>query len=454
MTSGLPMEKKQKGERKKKKKRKVEADTDETIPKKKKAKGTPSTTLGRAPDAESQPVPGVPLGAASMAVEQRTSLDEQLEAHLLGTEPPAKVAKQSQTTASSTAPQGPDMGGFLARLRKSIPWFGTQQAVVTTPVPRRSKQTWILVPVAEARTTRPLTVRELLVRQAVKEIPEGSLPEAPQPTALRSPLAREVSITETGAQEPTAMDAAAQKEPTVPSSRMAMDEPVIPINLERQVKTTEVTVAQEMVAPVMEEEEPVGPPPIETRTIKTQWGNYAMIDMRILDQLGRSEVADQGLTELMQGAMQPRPALGPAEIPGMMEVELVQTAQATMSQATPLTGSQGTAGSELSGNQKTQGGGHGKGKLIGKQPTKRGRKGMPRKKTATLAIPLVKRTDQPRQGGQQYHLPCLMAGQKYPPIDRTIAPLRVVKARAFRTDGRIEIVDWMKKQILECHEAD
>ena len=78
---------------------------------------------------------------------------------------------------------------------------------------------------------------------------------------------------------------------------------------------------------------------------------------------------------------------------------------------------------------------------------------MPKKKTATPAIPLVKRTDQPRQGGQQYQGPCLMAGQKYPPIDRTIAPLRIAKARVFRMDGRIEIVDWMKKQILECHEA-
>ena len=78
---------------------------------------------------------------------------------------------------------------------------------------------------------------------------------------------------------------------------------------------------------------------------------------------------------------------------------------------------------------------------------------MPKKKTATPAIPLVKRTDQPRQGGQQYQGPCLMAGQRYPPIDRTIAPLRVAKARTFRPDGRIKIVDWTKEQILECHEA-
>ena len=46
-----------------------------------------------------------------------------------------------------------------------------------------------------------------------------------------------------------------------------------------------------------------------------------------------------------------------------------------------------------------------------------------------------------------------MAGQRYPPIDRTITPLRVAKARMFRLDGRILIVDWMKEQILECHEA-
>ena len=345
------------------------------------------------------------------------------------------------------------MGGFLAGHRKSIPWAGTRQAVVTTPVPRWSKQTWIPVPVAEAQMTMPTTVRELFARQAMKEIPKGSLLEAPQPTALRSPPAREVSTMETGGQEPTTMDAEAQKEPTVPSSGMAMDEPVITINLECQVKTTEVTVAQEMVAPVTGEEQPVGPPPIEARTVEIQWGNYATIDTRILDQLGRSEVMDQGLTELVQGATQCGPALGPAEIPGMMEMELVQTAQATTSQTTPSTGSQGTAGGKLSGDQKTQGGGHGKGKSIGKQPTKRGQKGMPKKKTVTPAIPLVKRTDQPRQGGQQYQGPCLMAGQKYPPIDRTIAPLRVAKARAFRMDGRIEIVDWTKKQILECHEA-
>ena len=98
MTSGPPMEKKQKEERKKKKKRKVEADADEPISKKKKAKGTPSAALGRAPDAEPLPVPGVPPGATLTALEQRTSLDEQLEAHLLGTEPqsqwPSKARPQ------------------------------------------------------------------------------------------------------------------------------------------------------------------------------------------------------------------------------------------------------------------------------------------------------------------------------------------------------------------------
>ena len=287
MTSGPSMEKKQKGERKKKKKRKAEVDADEPTLKKKKAKGTPSATLGRAPDTEPPPVPGVPPGAALTAIEWRTSLDEQLEAHLLGADSPATVAQQSQTAASSTAPQGPDMGGFLAGLRKSIPWAGTQQAVVTTPVPRQSKQTWIPVPVAEARMTRPPTIRESLARQAVKEITRGSLLEVPQPTALRSPPVREVSPMEAGGQEPIAMDAEALKEPTVPSSGVATDEPVIPTDLECQVRTTEVTVVQETVAPVMEEEEPMGLPPMEARTIKTQGGNYATIDMRILDQLGR-----------------------------------------------------------------------------------------------------------------------------------------------------------------------
>ena len=204
---------------------------------------------------------------------------------------------------------------------------------MTTPVLRWSKQTWIPVSVAEARTTRSPTVRELLARQAAKEIPGGSLLEVPQPTALRSPLVREVPPMETGGQEPIAMDAEAQKEPMMPLSRTATDEPVIPTDLECQVRTTEVTVAQEMVTLVTEEEEPMGPPPIETRTIETQRGNYATINTRILDQLGRLEVADQGPIELVQGATQPKPALGPAEIPGMMEVELVQMAQATTSQA-------------------------------------------------------------------------------------------------------------------------
>ena len=129
-TSEPPPQKKQKGEGKKKK-RQVEADTMESTPKKKKTKGTPSIDLGRAPDTEPLPVPEMPPGAAPMAVEQRSSLDEQLEAHLLGTEPPITVAQQSQTATSSITPQGPDMGGFLARLRKSIPWAG-----VTTPIPR------------------------------------------------------------------------------------------------------------------------------------------------------------------------------------------------------------------------------------------------------------------------------------------------------------------------------
>ena len=324
--------------------------------------------------------------------------------------------------------------------------------MVTTPVLRQPKQTWIPVPMAEAQTTKPLTVRELLARQAVRETPGEPTLEAPQPTALRSPLVREVPTMETGGQEPTAMGVEAREELTVPSSGVATDEPIILTDLECQVKTTEVTVAQEMVTLVTEEEEPMGPPPIETRTVETQGGNYAMIDMRILDQLGRLEVADQGPTELVQGSSQPKQALGPAEIPSMMEVELVQMAQATTSQAAPVSGSQGSAGGKLNSNQRTHGEGHGKGKLIGKQPAKKGRKGMP-KKTVTPAILLVKRTDQPRQGGQQSRGPCLMAGQRYPPIDRTIAPLRVARARMFRSDGRIEIMDWMEEQIMDCQEA-
>ena len=84
---------------------------------------------------------------------------------------------------------------------------------------------------AEAQMTRPLTVKELLAKQAVKEIPGGPMLETPPPTALRSPTAREVYTMETEGQEPITMDKEAQKKPTVPSSRMAADEPVIPANL-------------------------------------------------------------------------------------------------------------------------------------------------------------------------------------------------------------------------------
>ena len=122
VTSKAPPEKKQKGERKKK--RKVETDTAGPIPKEKKAKGTPSSALGRAPNAELLLVPEVPPGAALVAVEQRSSMDKQLEAHLLSVDPLATVAQQSQTASSSTVLQVPDMGGFLARLRKSIPQAG------------------------------------------------------------------------------------------------------------------------------------------------------------------------------------------------------------------------------------------------------------------------------------------------------------------------------------------
>ena len=133
---------------------------------------------------------------------------------------------------------------------------------------------------------------------------------------------------------------------------------MIPTDLECQVKTMEVTVTQETVTLAMEEEEPVGLPSIETRTVETQKGNYATIDMRVLDQLGRLEVTEQGLTELVQGASQPKPALGPAEIPGMVEVELVQIAQATTSQAASSMGNQEPAGGKPSSTWRTQGEGH------------------------------------------------------------------------------------------------
>ena len=194
---------------------------------------------------------------------------------------------------------------------------------MTTPVLRWSKQTWILVPVAEAQMTRPLTVKEFLAKQAVKEIPRGPTLETPPPTAFRSPMAREVSNMETEGQEPITMDKEVQKEPKVPSRRMAANEPVIPTTLECQVGTTGVTVVLEMDTSMMEKEKSTEPPPIETRTVETKGGNYVTIDTRILDQWGRLEVVDQSPAKPTQGAMQPKPALGPAEIPGLVEVELV-----------------------------------------------------------------------------------------------------------------------------------
>ena len=131
---------------------------------------------------------------------------------------------------------------------------------------------------------------------------------------------------ETGEQEPIPMDTEMQEEPTVPSSGVATDKPVIPTDLECQIKTMEEAATQEMVTPVTEEAEPMRPPSIETRTVEIQRGNYKTIDTRVLEQLGRMEVAAQGSTELIRVASQPKPALGPAEIPGMVEVELVQMA--------------------------------------------------------------------------------------------------------------------------------
>ena len=69
-------------------------------------------------------------------------------------------------------------------------------------------------------------------------------------------------------------------------------------------------------------------------------------------------MTEQGPTKLVQGASQPKPALGPAEIPGLVEVELVQMAQATTSQAASLMENQEPAGGKPSNNQRTQGEGH------------------------------------------------------------------------------------------------
>ena len=346
-----PPEKKQKKEIKKNKKKEVEADSAEPVPKKKKAKGTLSATLRRAPEAELLPVPEVPQEAALVAMKQRSGMDKQLEAHLLDVDPPERVAQPSQTASSSMVPQVPELEGFLAGLRNSIPGARTQQVVVATPFPNWPKQSWIPVPVAEAQMTKPPTVRELLARQAVRGTPKGPTPEASQPIALRSPLAREVSTMETGEQAALPMDTKMLEELMVPLSGAGTIEPMIPTDLEHQVKTMEEAVMQETVTPVTEEEEPMRLPSIETRTVETQRGNYMMIDTRILDQLGRMEVTAQGPAELVWVASQPKPALGPAEIPGMMEFELVQVVQATTSQTASSTGNQEPAGGKQIGTR-------------------------------------------------------------------------------------------------------
>ena len=66
-------------------------------------------------------MPEVPQEAAPVAVEQRSGMDEQLEAHLLGTDTPATVAQPSQTASSSKVPQVLVLGNFLTGLRESIP---------------------------------------------------------------------------------------------------------------------------------------------------------------------------------------------------------------------------------------------------------------------------------------------------------------------------------------------
>ena len=108
----------------------------------------------------------------------------------------------------------------------------------------------------------------------------------------------------TGEQEPIPMDAEMQEEPTVPLSGVATKEPVIPTDLEHQVETMEEATTQETVTLVMEKEEPMRLPSIETRTVETQRMNYMTINMRILDQLGRMEVTAQGQAESVWVASQ------------------------------------------------------------------------------------------------------------------------------------------------------
>ena len=87
------------------------------------------------------------------------------------------------------------------------------------------------------------------------------------------------------------MAAETQGEPIVLLSGAAANEPIILTDLECQVKATEGAATQEMVTLVMKDTEPMGPPPIETRTIETQRGNYMTINMRVLEELGRVEAS-------------------------------------------------------------------------------------------------------------------------------------------------------------------
>ena len=121
ITSEPTPEKKQKEERKKKKKRKVKADAAGLIPKKKKAKGTPSAALGRVPNAELLPVPEVPPGAALVAVEQRSGIDEELEAHLLGADPPSHSGPAKPDRVQFNGTLGPEHGRFLGQTQKIYP---------------------------------------------------------------------------------------------------------------------------------------------------------------------------------------------------------------------------------------------------------------------------------------------------------------------------------------------
>ena len=101
----------------------------------------------------------------------------------------------------------------------------------------------------------------------------------------------------------------------MPSNGARTDEPIIPPIWNCQVETTEVTVTQEMVTPVTEEEEPVGLPSIDTRTVKTQRGNYATINTRVFGSVGKVGGDRTGSDQAHTGGLPTKTSLGTSRNP-------------------------------------------------------------------------------------------------------------------------------------------